>query len=201
MRNNFESAPLPSYVAKLEAVGLTTRKSRGEAAEAAFLAKAAGLGFGVSKPWGDSERYDFIIDSGYNFWRVQVKSTQRFHNWRYQVKTSGWKAAYTNREIDFLIAYIAPEHLWYVVPIAAVVPHQHLRFYPQGGRKSQLEKYRDAWCQMACPRDEDGPSRVPVTRRCQHVRRRACPLSEKGTRRPKLPRPPHTTRRHRPSSQ
>src|SRR5436305_4792400 len=63
----------------IHAVGLTTRKRRGEAAEAAFLAKASGLGFGVAKPWGDSERYDFLLDSGHgHFWRVQVKSTQRY---------------------------------------------------------------------------------------------------------------------------
>src|SRR6266496_3934328 len=40
-----------------------TTKRTGELAEAAFLYKAAGLGFGVAKPWGDSERYDFILDS------------------------------------------------------------------------------------------------------------------------------------------
>jgi hypothetical protein len=28
------------------------------------------LGFGVSKTWGDSERYDFILDSGKRLWRV-----------------------------------------------------------------------------------------------------------------------------------
>ena len=39
-------------------------KRRGELAEAAFLAKAASMGIGVAKPWGDSERYDFIIDVG-----------------------------------------------------------------------------------------------------------------------------------------
>lgn len=32
----------------------------GERSEAAFLSKAANLGFGVAKPWGDSCRYDFI---------------------------------------------------------------------------------------------------------------------------------------------
>jgi hypothetical protein len=167
-------------IPQIHAVGLTTRKSRGEAAEAAFLAKAASLGFGVAKPWGDSERYDLIIDSGHNFWRVQVKSTQRYDNFRYQVKTSGWKTPYTSREIDFLIAYIIPEDVWYIVPIAAVVAHQHLRFYPHNGRRAQLEKYREAWCQMACPRDEDGPSQILVPRRCQQLRLRhdACPLCE-----------------------
>jgi PD-(D/E)XK endonuclease len=170
----------------IDAVGLTTRKSRGEAAEAAFLAKATSLGFGVSKPWGDSERYDFVIDSGYNLWRVQIKSTQRFANWRYQVKTAGWKTAYTQREIDFLIAFITPENLWYVVPVAAVVAHQHLRFYTNGsGHKSTLEKYREAWCQLACHCDEDGPSRIHVPRRCHRVGAGICPLSEKGSRRRK----------------
>ena len=38
-------------------------KRKGELSEAAFLLKAASLGFGVAKPWGDSERYDFILDS------------------------------------------------------------------------------------------------------------------------------------------
>src|SRR5437870_6319042 len=37
-------------------------KRKGELSEAAFLLKAASLGFGVAKPWGDSERYDFILD-------------------------------------------------------------------------------------------------------------------------------------------
>ena len=46
---------------------------QGEATEAAFMAKASNLGFAVAKPWG-RERYDFILDSGHNFWRVQVKS-------------------------------------------------------------------------------------------------------------------------------
>ncbi|MGH9494656.1 MAG: group I intron-associated PD-(D/E)XK endonuclease, partial [Candidatus Sulfotelmatobacter sp.] len=37
-------------------------KRRGELAELAFTLKAASLGLGVSKPYGDSERYDVIVD-------------------------------------------------------------------------------------------------------------------------------------------
>src|SRR5881397_1150643 len=71
-------------------------KRKGELSEAAFLLKAAGLGFGVAKPWGDSERYDFILDphcpdshnhDSHNndshghavrrrLWRVQLKCTE-----------------------------------------------------------------------------------------------------------------------------
>ncbi|HEY1264696.1 MAG TPA: group I intron-associated PD-(D/E)XK endonuclease [Terriglobales bacterium] len=46
---------------------------QGEATEAAFMAKASNLGFAVAKPWG-RERYDFILDSGHNFYRVQVEA-------------------------------------------------------------------------------------------------------------------------------
>jgi hypothetical protein len=169
--------PFSLLVPQIHAVGLTTRKSRGEAAEAAFLAKATSLGFGVAKPWGDSERYDFILDSGHKFWRVQIKSTQRYTGSRYQVKNSGWRTVYTARDIDFLIAYITPEDLWYVVPVAAIASRQHLRFYPHGGRKAQLEKYREAWCQLACPRDPDGPSQILVPRPCNGARIHGdCPL-------------------------
>jgi hypothetical protein len=40
-----------------------TTKRRGELAELAFTLKAANLGFGVARPYGDSERYDAIIDA------------------------------------------------------------------------------------------------------------------------------------------
>jgi hypothetical protein len=45
-----------------------------ELAEIAFLHKASALGFDGAKPFGDSERYDFILDSGERLWRVQLKS-------------------------------------------------------------------------------------------------------------------------------
>src|ERR1700678_4160911 len=45
-------------------------KQTGERSEAAFLHRASGLGFGVAKPWGDSLRYDFILDNGERLWRI-----------------------------------------------------------------------------------------------------------------------------------
>src|SRR2546430_9280028 len=50
-------------------------KRTGELAEAAFLHKAVGLGLKVTKPWGDSERYDFVVDAGERLWRGRIKST------------------------------------------------------------------------------------------------------------------------------
>ena len=63
-----------------------TDKQRGELAEMAFMFKAAGLGFGVAKPWGESERYDFVLDTGKRFWSVQVKSTYVERAAKYSVK-------------------------------------------------------------------------------------------------------------------
>ena len=73
----------------IHAVACPTRKRRGEASEAAFLARALALGLHASTPWGDSERYDILIDHGDGFWRVQVKCTVRYGEARYRVKNGG----------------------------------------------------------------------------------------------------------------
>src|SRR5258708_13162812 len=48
---------------------------RGEWAELLFMTVAAGRGFNVAKPWGESPRYDVAVEQGARFLRVQVKST------------------------------------------------------------------------------------------------------------------------------
>src|SRR5580704_14660360 len=49
-------------------------KRMGELSELDFLRKAMGMGMIVSKPWGDSYRYDFVCDTGRRLWRAQVRS-------------------------------------------------------------------------------------------------------------------------------
>jgi len=98
-------------------------KRRGELAELVFLLIATRLGFGVSKPYGDSERYDFILDSRRPnprhdppLWRIQVKCSTQLLNGLYRVNafhSSGGRAVpYLPGEIDFLAAYIIPEDTW-----------------------------------------------------------------------------------------
>ena len=162
----------------IHAIGLDTQKRHGEVAEARFLAKAASMGFGVAKPWGD-ERYDFILDSGHGFWRMQVKSTRRLGPRGYSVRiASSTLAPYDESQIDFLVAYIALEDVWYVIPVKLLKGRSSLHFYPHGRGKSKWEKYREGWCQMACPYDEFGPSKI-VTPRCRDngkVQMAICPL-------------------------
>jgi hypothetical protein len=53
-----------------------TYKQRGEWVELLFMTRAAERGFNVSKPWGDSARYDVSLEHNGRFLRVQVKSTE-----------------------------------------------------------------------------------------------------------------------------
>jgi hypothetical protein len=146
-------------------------KRQGHIAELAFMHKAAELGFGVIKPSGDIEYYDFILDSGCRLWRVQVKSTHTLRKTRryYGVEpTHGYaRKTYTSDEIDFLVVYIVPPRAWYVIPVCTLTSVPRIYFYPDNPHSStRFERYRDAWCLMACPRH--GPSRpdISVDRRC-----------------------------------
>jgi hypothetical protein len=49
-------------------------KKKGEIAEAFVAAKFLEKGWTVLKPLGDNDRYDFVVDRGRGFERVQVKS-------------------------------------------------------------------------------------------------------------------------------
>ena len=60
--NGSSSRPTGAYSPKTARQKEAITKRRGELAELAFLYKAASQGFGVAKPYGDSERYDFILD-------------------------------------------------------------------------------------------------------------------------------------------
>jgi hypothetical protein len=129
-------------------------KRTGEFSEAAFLTKATGMGFKVAKPWGDSERYDFIVacpaeDSPEFFWRVQVKCTEITRARAYEVRAAYTvgksRAVYTPDDIDFLVAHVVPRDIWYVLPVEACMPSPMLRFYPDGARCARFEQYREAW--------------------------------------------------------
>ena len=124
-------------------------KRAGELSEAAFLLKAKTLGFGVSRPWGDSERYDFVLDSGQRLWRAQIKCTASVRARGYDIQPiytdQTRKAPYTIDDIDVLFAHIIPLDIWYVLPVEAFAPCKSLRFYPQGCNRARFEQYREAW--------------------------------------------------------
>jgi hypothetical protein len=122
-------------------------KHRGELAELVFMRKAASRGYAVSKPWGDSERYDFVVRVGKLFWRVQVKSVrakapQRPHYCLTTVHSQ--KIPYSSEDIDFLVAYIFPEDAWYIFPATEVENRKMLYINPNSQRR-RFEEFREAW--------------------------------------------------------
>src|SRR5208282_3391091 len=50
-----------------------TSKQRGELAEMMFMVKAAQKGFATAKPYGDSRRYDFVLDVGRRLWSLTMR--------------------------------------------------------------------------------------------------------------------------------
>ncbi len=125
-----------------------TGKRRGEMAEAAFVAKAVSLGFGVAKPWGDSDPFDFIVQWGGKLSKVQVKSAHCVgEDGTYSIRAHGHDSkAYRADQIDVLVAFVVPLDVWYVFPVRALRRMRTLKLYP-GSRKrrSKFEKYREAW--------------------------------------------------------
>jgi hypothetical protein len=126
-------------------------KHTGEVAELAFMLKAASLGFAVAKPYGDNQRYDFVVDVGGKLVRVQVKSSthpDRFGAYfiASQRCSNGWAIPYTAGEIDFLAAYVFPEDAWFIIPVEAFVPKTSLRLLAkERGEAGQFWMYREAW--------------------------------------------------------
>ena len=128
----------------------SAKSKEGEQGELAFLCKASRLGFALSLPYGHMQRYDFVVDSGRNVWRVQVKTTEHMLNGLYLVgihhRANRSAHAYTESEIDFVAVYILPEQTWYILPVREVTEHRSLLFRPKGyARRDPYAHYREAW--------------------------------------------------------
>jgi hypothetical protein len=134
-----------------EGARATQPKRLGEMAEAAFLAKASRMRFGVACPWGDSERYDFIVDVSGRLWRVQVKSAHRAgQDGCYSFRLHGSSlAAYRADEVDVVVAYVVPDDVWYVFPVRELRGIRSLKIFSGSRRKrSKFERFREAWWVM-----------------------------------------------------
>ena len=124
------------------------RKIQGELAEVCFLWRATTFGFTVSKPYGDSARYDFVVDAGAGLRRVQVKSVRNLHRGAYRIATSSGKVSkkgYTPDEVDFFAGYVIPEDAWYIIPVRAVPSIVAICVCPHRPSQRKYERYREAW--------------------------------------------------------
>jgi len=156
MRNNSGDTPKNSLQRSAQAPRTHLGKKRmGEVAELAFMHKAATLGFGVAKPYGDSHPFDLLLQHGRRLLRIQVKSvfaTNKKSRWAYAVNVSLHRnmrcAFYSEDDIDFLAAYVAAHDAWYVIPVESVSTRKAINLYPAGKKRKTaglFEQYREAW--------------------------------------------------------
>jgi hypothetical protein len=120
-------------------------KHRGEWTELVFMTRVAERGFNVSKPWGDSSRYDCAVELRGHFLRVQVKSTiaRQFNGYIVTIK-SGYHY-YTRHQVDFFAVYVIPEDVWYILP-AKIITILRSNFLLAPRRHPQkYEAYKEAW--------------------------------------------------------
>jgi PD-(D/E)XK nuclease superfamily protein len=127
-------------------------KERGEWAELCFMARAAGEGLRVSKPYGDSAGYDVGVEciagkGERRIRRVQVKSTiYKRRGECYSLNVMGpRRERYPSGVVDFFAVYLIPIDAWYIVPYEIVGrTNCSLHFTPDSIRH-KYAKYREAW--------------------------------------------------------
>ena len=131
-----------------------TYKQRGEWVELLFMARAAQRGFHVSKPWGDSGRYDVSVEDRGRFRRVQVKSTtvpRGDGGYVCYLKRTGVRY-YKVSEVDFFVIYVVPKDAWFVLPSRVVLRlKSNIRVAP-GHAEQKYARYEEAWHLLLRPR-------------------------------------------------
>ena len=126
-------------------------KQKGEWAEVCFAAEVLRRGWRISRPYGDSCRYDCIVDVGGHLSRVQIKAVAARSNARFRpynvslIHHKYYYLLYSPRDVDVMAVLILPQAMWYIVPLTAVKGRRHISFAGNKEITGGLEKYREAW--------------------------------------------------------
>ena len=113
-----------------------TSKQKGNLTELQCLTAFIEQGCGVSIPYGDNSKYDFIADIKGKLYKVQVKTSSlkdensiQFSCRSTHVNCAGVKnERYSSNDVDFFATYW--EHKCYLIPISECSATKTLRFAP-----------------------------------------------------------------------
>ena len=108
------------------------------------MARAVEHGLPVSRPWGDSNSFDFVVGKPGRFVSVQVKSTTVKNGGGYVCSVRQNNARYARGAFDFLAAYVIPEDVWYIVPAKKLAGRGNVTLCSNSG-EANFEEYREAW--------------------------------------------------------
>lgn len=124
-------------------------KAKGEVSEGHVIAHLLKMGYSVSMPFGDNQRYDLILDDGERLWRIQVKTArlQRGCLVFNAASVNGFTGVKTDYrgQIDLFLAYSPDTDKVYRVPVdEAGINEVNLRIEPpKGGPRSTIRWARD----------------------------------------------------------
>jgi hypothetical protein len=122
-----------------------TYKQRGEWVELLFMTQAAKRGLLVSKPWGDSARYDVGVEQDGRFKRVQVKGTDCRVGASYHcILTARKRNAYTAKQIDYFAIYLLSDDVWFIFPAKRLAGKCSVMIGVQR-EETPHRRYKEAW--------------------------------------------------------
>ena len=135
-------------------MGLAPAKRRGEWAELRFMACATEHGLCVSKPWGETSHYDFVVEGTEGkLLRVQVKSAANIWHGGYSVNNKGSQGPYPDDAFDFMAVYVIPLDSWFILPEKVVRGKRGVQVQPRS-KRSKYAQYREAWCLLGGREDK-----------------------------------------------
>ena len=91
------------------------------------------LGYSVSLPYGDKNRYDQIWDINNNLIRVQIKTSRKLDEEESGITfncysiVNGKRKRYTKKEIDYFATYY--KNKVYLIPVEECSTQKNLRFF------------------------------------------------------------------------
>ena len=121
-------------------------KQKGNITELEAMLAFIKLGYNVLTPYGDCERYDFVVDVNGKFIRVQAKTSNTEDDgasFKFSCRSCNRKDGkivhhtYSNEEIDYFVTTFNGK--CYLVPVEECSVEKTLRFcYPQSGQKKGI---------------------------------------------------------------
>src|ERR1700722_443299 len=137
---------------RMEGGKLKDCKERGEWAELYFMMLEAGQAMKVSKPYGDSGRYDVgvesrKVDDNGRVLGVQVKATiYKRRGDGYSLNVMGpRRQKYQPGTVDFFAILLIPVDDWYIIPFEVMGRRNSSIHFTPKGKRQKYGEYREAW--------------------------------------------------------
>lgn len=131
---------------------------KGKASEHYFIYECLSRGIKISTPLQEDSKYDFLLDYNNNIVRVQLKSCFKARKdivkkgiyrsiyYRYFMRLcSNNRKNYTAKEVDFIICFIEPTKIYYILPIKIAHKISSFTINSTNEKNSKYDKYKNAW--------------------------------------------------------